>query len=269
MHKPTCMCIHDVTSCPVMCAVLCHSVCWSREHRAVWVDEHVHGRRWAQHRNASSIHCQNYGRVSWCWLLDILPTINALYHISSGHWFLIQVLYFELLNKVKLGICTWLNIQGVGQNILGPITSLINAGLALYDFIIWNTTCNVFFQVKVFQIVILCNVSVGYFSAAWHHNPKDLTLNIHCHENLRCHNSVVFHYVDMDLLQIISFEKEIFSLCSNIVLFRQRILWSYFKTWFCRTETQWWHVVLGSVILAIQQAVCSTLNHGTFLSLNS
>jgi len=63
MHKPTCMCIHDVTSCPVMCAVLCHSVCWSREHRAVWVDEHVHGRRWAQHRNASSIHCQNYGRV--------------------------------------------------------------------------------------------------------------------------------------------------------------------------------------------------------------
>jgi hypothetical protein len=34
------------------------------------VDEYVHGWRWTQHRNASSIHCQNYGRVSWYRLLE-------------------------------------------------------------------------------------------------------------------------------------------------------------------------------------------------------
>lgn len=52
-----------------MHAVLYHSVCWYGGHWTVRVDEYVHGWRWTQHRNASSIHCQNYGRVSWYWLL--------------------------------------------------------------------------------------------------------------------------------------------------------------------------------------------------------
>lgn len=57
MHKPICVCC------------LCHSNCRPGGNRAVWVDDHVHGWRWTQHRNASSIRCQNYGRVSWYWLL--------------------------------------------------------------------------------------------------------------------------------------------------------------------------------------------------------
>jgi hypothetical protein len=34
--------------------------------------------------------------------------------------------------------------------------------------------------------------SVFYHNTTWRHNPEDLNLYLHCHENLKTHNEVSF-----------------------------------------------------------------------------
>jgi hypothetical protein len=113
------------------------------------VDEYVHGWRWTQHRNASSIHCQNYGRVSWYWLLESF-CYSVCCHTVFSTFIWNQNIAVWTVMKVRFRIQKRNGAKHIRVQLKG-ITLLINAALAVDDLTV--------------QIPINTNIFILYYIA--------------------------------------------------------------------------------------------------------